>query len=548
MSRILVFTATYNEVDNIESLIQGIFSHLPNQETLVVDDASPDGTGELVDKLAAEDPRIHVIHRLGKLGLGSAHLLAMNYALYHEYDYLITMDADFSHHPKYLPVMEKHLKEYDFVIGSRYISGGYCEYGFIRSFISRTANFLVRLLLGIPTYETTTAYRGFSIKLLRTLDLNSFRHEGYSFFVESIFTVSKTLPRLGEFPIYFEDRRAGTSKISKLEIAKGAFNLFKMFLKRMFPEKENGADKIEMPGPVFCEMCKSRFHMVLYPRKHPGEKDNYSYHCTSKEHSSHGRIVKCLRCGLVFDATRPSENQILSFYSKVVDKTYLKNIDSRRAMFRHNFSRIKHLLPASGKLLDVGAYCGIFLKIAQEFGYEALGIEPSEWASRYAREVIGQNVICGTLNDLPPGKGPFDIITMWDVLEHLPHPMDELHIIRNRLKPGGIFAFATLNIDNWAPRFMKENWPWSMDMALFYFDKRTIARMLKSSGFQVIERSSYRHIITLEYLFLKLDSLGVKGSRYLSALVGKTPLKNIMVPFYIGDIQMYVCKAADKTS
>ena len=87
-----------------------------------------------------------------------------------------------------------------------------------------------------------------------------------------------------------------------------------------------------------------------------------------------------------------------------------------------------------------------------------------------------------------------------------------------------------------------------MDMALFYFDKRTIARMLKSSGFQVIERSSYRHIITLEYLFLKLDSLGVKGSRYLRALVGKTPLKNIMVPFYIGDIQMYVCKAADKTS
>lgn len=545
MPRILVFAATYNEADNIEDLIREIFIHLPNQEVLVVDDASPDGTGEMLDRLAAEDPRIHVIHRLGKLGLGSAHLLAMNYALYHEYDCLITMDADFSHHPKYLPEMERHLKDYDFVIGSRYIAGGYCEYGFVRSLISKTANFLTRLLLGITTHETTTAYRGFSIGLLRKLDLNSFRHQGYSFFVESIYAVSLATPNLGEFPIYFEDRRAGTSKISKMEIAKGALNLFNMFLKRVFPEKENEADKIELSSPVFCEMCKSRFHMVLYPRKHPGEKDNYSYQCTSKEHSSHGRIVKCLRCGLVFDATRPDENQVLSFYSEVKDEGYLNNIESRRAMFRHNFARIKSLIPPSGQLLDVGAYCGIFLQIAQEQGYEALGVEPSEWASRYAREVMGQNVICGTLNDLPPDKGAFDIITMWDVLEHLPHPMDELYIIRNRLKPGGIFTFATLNIDNWAPRLMKENWPWLMDMHLFYFDKRTIARMLKTSGFQVIESSSYRHIITLEYFFLKLDSLGLKGFRYLAKLIGKTPLKNIMIPFYFGDIQMFVCKAAD---
>ena len=116
MARILVFAATYNEVDNIEDLIQEIFTYLPNQEILIVDDASPDGTGKLLDQLSLEDPRIHVIHRPDKLGLGSAHILAMKYALHHEYDFLITMDADFSHHPKYLPQIIECLDENDFVI------------------------------------------------------------------------------------------------------------------------------------------------------------------------------------------------------------------------------------------------------------------------------------------------------------------------------------------------------------------------------------------------------------------------------------------------
>ena len=158
MTRILVFAATFNEVDNIEDLVQEIFAHLPNQEALIVDDDSPDGTGKLLDRMAADDPRVHVIHRLGKLGLGSAHLLAMHYALRHEYDFLITMDADFSHHPKYLPQIVECLRENDFVIGSRYIKGGHCDYGFIRSTISKTANALTRLMLGIKLHETTTSY------------------------------------------------------------------------------------------------------------------------------------------------------------------------------------------------------------------------------------------------------------------------------------------------------------------------------------------------------------------------------------------------------
>ena len=156
MPRILVFTATFDEVDNIEQLVQEIFQYLPGQEILVIDDSSPDGTGDLLDRLSADNPNIHVIHRPSKLGLGTAHLLAMKYAIHGGFDYLITMDADFSHHPKYLPTMVKLLEENDFVIGSRYAPGGRCDYGVVRVLVSRTANTLARVFLGIPTHEATT--------------------------------------------------------------------------------------------------------------------------------------------------------------------------------------------------------------------------------------------------------------------------------------------------------------------------------------------------------------------------------------------------------
>ena len=123
MPKILVFTATYNESDNAENIINQIFQHLPDAEILIVDDNSPDGTGPLLDRLSTANPAIHVIHRPSKLGLGTAHLMAMKYAIHHEFDQLITMDADLSHNPKYLPIIRQLLEDNDFVIGSRYTKG-----------------------------------------------------------------------------------------------------------------------------------------------------------------------------------------------------------------------------------------------------------------------------------------------------------------------------------------------------------------------------------------------------------------------------------------
>ncbi len=550
MPRILVFTATYNEVDNVEQLVQEIFQYLPGQEILVIDDSSPDGTGDLLDRLSADDPNIHVIHRPSKLGLGTAHLLAMKYAIHGGFDYLITMDADFSHHPKYLPTMVKLLEENDFVIGSRYAPGGRCDYGVVRVLVSRTANTLARIFLGIPTHEATTSYRGFPTALLKKMDLNSIRSNGYSFFMESIFVVTQATPSLAEFPIHFEDRRAGTSKISKREVLKAVYNLARLFYRRVFVLPRSRKQREEpKPDPVIpCENCRSTHHMEMIAARLSDKSDASVYQCTSTGHRTHGRILKCLHCGLAFNETRHNADQIIDFYSEVEDHTYLKNIESRFLTFRHNFSKLKSFLPPTGKLLDIGSYCGVSLKVAGENGYDTLGLEPSKWAARYSEDVLGKKVFQGILKDLPEETGPFEIITMWDVLEHLPHPLEELKRIHARLKPGGIFAFSTLYIDNWYPKIMRKRWPWYMDMHLYYFTRESIRQMLDQAGLELTHRQSYTHIITFEYFLLKLDALGVPGARFLSSVVQKTPLKNIMIPFSFGDIQLFVCKKHETAS
>ncbi|MFN8370756.1 MAG: polyprenol monophosphomannose synthase [Bacteriovoracaceae bacterium] len=234
MDKVLVATATYNEVDNIQNLIGDIFTVIPNCEILVVDDKSPDGTGELLDRLKSQNSKIHVIHRAGKLGLGTAHLAIMDYAVKNNFGILVTMDADFSHHPKYLSIMLDKMKTYDFVTGSRYVPGGQCQYGFYRTLISKTANFLSRFLLGIHLHECTTSYRGFKNFLLKDLLSKNIKSNGYSFFVESIFYVCRISKNVSEFPIVFEDRRHGVSKISKKEIVKSILTLLRLTVKRVF--------------------------------------------------------------------------------------------------------------------------------------------------------------------------------------------------------------------------------------------------------------------------------------------------------------------------
>jgi len=550
---VLVFTATYNEADNIGALVEAVFLALPQCQMLVVDDNSPDGTGRLLETFRSQYPRLHVVHRPYKNGLGTAHKLAIKYALAHAYQALITMDADFSHDPKYLPEMVRELERAEFVIGSRYVAGGSCEYPLSRVVLSRVANGLTRALLGIPVHETTTSYRGFRRSLLERLDVDAIRADGYSYFVESIYQVSQRARSAGgvamaEFPIRFVDRRAGSTKISKREIWKGFTTLARLAVSRRVPV--TGRAAIAPASPLRppqenlapCNACGSPYHVEEYPASNQGRVTAASYSCTGTGHASHGRIVQCLGCGLVYTNPQLSPQQVLSLYAEVEDQTYLENADARIQTFKYNVDAISDHLPKTGRLLELGSYCGIFLQIARARGLDVLGVEPSVWASAYARQTLQIPTITGDIQDLPDGIKPFDVICSWDVLEHVADPSGELALINGQLRPGGIFAFSTLDYGNWYPRLLGERWPWMMDMHLYYFDQKVMKRMLEQAGFRLIEARSYCHIITFEYFLRKLAALGIPGAETLRVQIDKTPLRALTIPFRFGDIQLFVCE------
>jgi SAM-dependent methyltransferase len=551
VKKILVFTATYNEADNVASFVQAVFEALPECEMLVVDDNSPDGTGELLEELRLSYPRLHAVHRPSKNGLGSAHKLAIKYALAQGADVLITMDADFSHDPKYLPEMLRQLAHAEFVIGSRYMAGGSCEYPPSRVFISRIANSMTRALLGIPVHEATTSFRGFRRSLLRRLNVDAIHSDGYSYFVESIYQISLLVGANGaagmaEFPIRLIDRRAGTTKISRKEIWKGFTTLARLAAGRLLPATKAEEDRPPASPPAedraLCNACGSPYHVVEYPASNHEPATATTFSCTGTGHASHGRIVQCLSCGLVYTNPQPNAEEVLALYAQVEDETYLDNIDARVETFKYNLDAIGELLPKTGRLLELGSYCGIFLRIARERGLEVLGVEPSVWASSYAREILEIPTITGSIEDLPADTAPFDLICSWDVLEHVADPSAELARINRRLRAGGIFAFSTLDYGNWYPRLLGERWPWMIDMHLYYFDKKVMKQMLERAGFRSIETRNYCHIITFDYFLRKLDAMGVPGAEIARTLVAGTPLRTLTIPFRFGDIQLFVCE------
>ncbi len=216
--RLLVSLATYNERENLGPLLQEIHKALPSADVLIVDDNSPDGTGRLADDFAASDARLHVLHRPGKLGLGTAVLTAMRYAMDHDFDFLVNMDADFSHHPRYLPALVAGMDRHDVMVGSRYVHGGGTEnWPLSRRLISTGVNLLTRFLLRPGARDCSGAFRCYRVERLREAHLERMISRGYSFQEEALYRCRKAGCRIGETPIVFADRRGGTSKVNSRE-------------------------------------------------------------------------------------------------------------------------------------------------------------------------------------------------------------------------------------------------------------------------------------------------------------------------------------------
>jgi dolichol-phosphate mannosyltransferase len=215
--RALVIVPTFNEKFNIARLIPSILAQDASLDVLVVDDGSPDGTGAIVDGIAANNPRVHIIHRASKLGLGTAYLAGFRWALERKYDLVFEMDADFSHNPERLPEFLEAIKEADLVLGSRYQNGhvNVVNWPMSRLFLSYCANIYARGITGLPVFDATGGFKCFRRNVLESIDLSSVKSNGYAFQIEMSYRVWKRGFRLVEIPIIFVDRTEGVSKMSK---------------------------------------------------------------------------------------------------------------------------------------------------------------------------------------------------------------------------------------------------------------------------------------------------------------------------------------------
>lgn len=233
----LVTVATYNERENLPLLVEAVFEQFPAAEMLVVDDGSPDGTGQWCDEFGRGDPRLRCLHRSGKLGLGTAIVAAMRYAVEHGYDYMLNMDADFSHHPRYLPAIVAAMdppddEPADVVIGSRYVAGGGVEgWPLKRRLMSAAVNLYARTLLGLRPRDCSGGYRCYRVDLLRRLDADAIISRGYSFQEEVLWRLKRLGARFREVPIVFADRQRGTSKINGREAWAALWILFRLGVK-----------------------------------------------------------------------------------------------------------------------------------------------------------------------------------------------------------------------------------------------------------------------------------------------------------------------------
>ena len=231
--KIFVIIATFNEIANIERLLKKVLEITLPIEIVVIDDNSPDGTGKLVDKLKENEKRLHIVHREKKLGLGTAHIAGFKYSMEKNADLILTMDADFSHDPSYIPAIIEQSKNFDIIIGSRYVDGGKAlNSPLSRKLLSRCANLFAKTMIGLKARDCTAGFRCYKTAIFKSINLDEVFSNGYSFLIEVLYKLQNHGFLVKEIPITFTDRELGMSKISKNEIIKAIETVIKLTWKR----------------------------------------------------------------------------------------------------------------------------------------------------------------------------------------------------------------------------------------------------------------------------------------------------------------------------
>jgi 2-polyprenyl-3-methyl-5-hydroxy-6-metoxy-1,4-benzoquinol methylase len=294
------------------------------------------------------------------------------------------------------------------------------------------------------------------------------------------------------------------------------------------------------------------------------------YACTSSQYGRYGPVVRCRQCGLVYLHPRLTAAAVEAAYEEVADTRYLEEREGRVHTFARaldELERVRRRLvahprpvprPANaatpstrpstngvahrgarggkrGRLLDVGCHIGVFLELAAARGWAAEGVEPSRWATDVARGQ-GLSVTCGTLRGSAFPAGAFDVVTMWDVIEHFPDPAAEVREVHRLLRPGGLVGITTMNIDSLVARLLGPRWPWLMQMHLYYFSVRTLRALMERCGFRVVAVTPHRRIVRLSYVLSRAERWSPSLAARLQRTAERLGVGRLLVPVDLGDI------------
>ena len=265
------------------------------------------------------------------------------------------------------------------------------------------------------------------------------------------------------------------------------------------------------------------------------------YTCTSSAFGEHGRIVQCRSCSLVYMNPRPHHEAVVENYGDVEDQEYVEEEQGRIETFGESLELVQRYR-AGGHLLDVGCHVGTFLTLAEQAGFDVAGVEPSRWGSDIARSRIAGSVHCGAIEDAPLPDGGYDVVTLWDVIEHLPDPALDIRAIHSALRPGGIFAVSTMDVDSLFAKLAGRRWPWYMQMHLVYFSRQTLPEMLRREGFQICEVTTHVRRVRLSYLASRLDAYAPVVGRAATSVLERIGLADRTVGVSFGDIFTVIAK------
>jgi 2-polyprenyl-3-methyl-5-hydroxy-6-metoxy-1,4-benzoquinol methylase len=292
---------------------------------------------------------------------------------------------------------------------------------------------------------------------------------------------------------------------------------------------------------VKCNLCGADDAIVRLPSTIPEENgrpaDPEHFYCTTLSYGQHYRIVQCKHCGLVYTDPRRRPVDVLNDYEASVDPRYVAEREGRILTFQQNIRPLEERVASCNgrRLLDVGAHVGVFVEVAQECGWDAWGIEPSRWAVEQGRK-HGLNMIQGTLRDAELDSESFDVVTMWDVVEHLTDPASEICEVARILKPGGVFCVHTMNVESPFARLMGKRWPWWVEMHLFFFSPKTLSAIVEKAGLGVESWRVQGRYLHLGYLLSRLSGWSKALGRFAEGLTQALHIDKWVIPVNFGDL------------